>query len=319
MKLFQFSPAETTEPFAAVLSSLNFVFYSFVTIISGYFFFKFRAVVYSANPQPSSSAFGRFDGSKLIFFLVLFVSSILDIPLSLSCIILGSPRKCEWNGLSYPFLWSLHLLSLNGYAYTVITPFIMWSDIINSKDGKLFFSSFPVDNTKRFFQFLLLLYFLSTLLIFVQLIIYYDVNNEGGFGESDLTSITDCVEPFIIVLIAAGCLWCGLRLQLHVINVGFHVTVQKAVLMKLNLTMAVIVICYLARALSVLKLFTAMPWAYKLAFRQSYFEWLICTRWLPYILCSLLLVNSMHQSGAQLAETMAGKQQRSVGWLLGFC
>ena len=293
-----------------MISALNFVFYFFVTIISGYFFFKFRGEVFSTNPFPYSNIFGRFDGSKMIFFLVVFLSSILDIPLNLSCIILGSPRDCEWNGLSYPFVWSFHLLSLNGYAYTVIIPLIMWSDIINGKDGKLFFSRFPVDTTKRFFQCLLLLYFFSTILIFVQLIIYYDSENESAFGGSDVTSSTDCVEPLLIVLIAAGCLWCGVRLQMHVINVGFHVTVQKAVFIKLNLTMSVIVICYLARALSVLKLFTAMPWAYKQAFSQSYFEWLICTRWLPYIFCSLLLMNSMHQSGAQLAETMAGKQQR---------
>ena len=315
-----YSLPETSEPFATAITIVNFFLYLSVTVVSGYFFFKFRAEVEKKKSLPYTDMFGRFDRPKMVFFLVLCISSIMDTPLNLSCIILGSPRDCEWNGLSYPFLWSLHLMSLNGYAYTVMTPLILWSDIINNKDGKLFFSTYPVDCTKRFFQCLMLLYFISTALILIWLIIFFDINNESNFGLSIFAAFNDCFESFIICLITSGCLWCGLRLQLYIIDVQFGSTVQVEILTKLNITMSIIVICYLARALLVLRLFTLMPWDYKVALRTSYFLWLIGTRWMPYIACSFFLMTSMSQSGAELAQrTMATSDrysQESVDALL---
>jgi len=229
--------------------------------------------------------------------------------MNIACIALNSPRDCEWDGVSYPVVWCLHLLSLNGYAYTIITPSILWSDVVNQKDGKLFFSDFPADLTKRFFQFLSLLYFLISSLEFFQIIIYFDVSNHGTYGSSGwFTALPRCVEPALIFLIAIGCLWCGVRLQLYVMDVKFTGEVQVSALLKLNITMSVIVVSYLSRAVLVLGLFGPMPSQYRQALAVSYCEWLLGTRWLPFILCSFFLMSSMSQSGAHLARQAAEQE-----------
>ena len=194
--------------------------------MSAYYYWLFWKATSNVS-LTSGRNFGLFDRPKQSFFLIMLISSILDMPMNVACIALNSPRSCEWNGVSYPIVWCLHLLSLNGYAYTIITPSILWSDVVNQKDGKLFFSVFPVDITKRFFQFLLMLYFLVTSLEFFQIIIYFDIKNHGNYGSSGwFTALPHCLEPALIFLIAIGCLWCGIRLQLYVMDVKFTGDVQ---------------------------------------------------------------------------------------------
>jgi predicted membrane channel-forming protein YqfA (hemolysin III family) len=44
---------------------------------------------------------GRFGATKLVFFIVLGTSAILDTPLFIWCAALGGPASCEWNAPSY--------------------------------------------------------------------------------------------------------------------------------------------------------------------------------------------------------------------------
>jgi hypothetical protein len=79
-------------------------------------------------------------------------------------------------------------------------------------------------------------------------------------------------------------------------------------MLKLNITMSVIVVSYLTRAVLVLALFGPMPLQYRSVLTVNYFEWLIGTRWLPYILCSFFLISSMSQSGVQLSRHAAERE-----------
>lgn len=279
-------------------------FYSFLSLVSAFYYWKFRNIQRASptNDTYYMSKFGRYDTCKVSFFLILTISAALDVPLYIGCVSMGGPHDCEWDTLSYPIAWFLHLIAVCGYAYTIMVPCILWSDIINNKDGKLFQSQFPVDTTKRFFQVSLILYLLNTAIDLVAGAVSYRVHDHNHYTEHNLVdSILTFTEPILIFSITVGCFWCGLKLQSYVMRAKLGFKTEMRFLLHLNIPMLVIMCTYLARALLVLKLVDFLPDSYRNGLRTSYLVWMIGTRWLPYIFCSLVLVMMMRFSGQEVA------------------
>lgn len=142
----------------AVVSTL---LYASLAGVSTYYYFKFKFKRSNESGGDGllwgglslrSANMARFDEQKILFFLVLAVSASLDIPLFVACAAEGGPSQCEWDGVVYSLCWCLHLAATCGYMLSIILPAVLWHDIINRKDGKVWRSKYPVDCTKRFFQ-----------------------------------------------------------------------------------------------------------------------------------------------------------------------
>jgi hypothetical protein len=279
------------------LACVSIMLYASLAIVAGYYFFKFRSI-----KQKSSYLGSSYDEPKIFFFFVLSVSALLDIPTFLGCLAKGGPEDCEWDDASYPVVWFCHLIAVCGYAFAITIPCVMWLDMVNRKDGKLFFSSFPYDKTKRFFQFLIILYYLITLVDMTAAIVDFRVSDHSRFQSRNvIDAICTTLEPVVIFCISLGCLWCGMRLQKHVVDAKFAFKTVIRVLCVQTIIMLIIALSYLARALLILRLVYFMPGNYFTTFACSYAVWLLCTRWLPYIFCSFCLIASMRSSGAEVA------------------
>ncbi|RYY84605.1 hypothetical protein EON63_08920 [archaeon] len=179
----------------------------------------------------------------------------------------------------------------------------MWSDMIDRKDGKLFFSKFPYDYTKRFFQILVSVYFVNTVIDIIAACFSFRVSDPSYFQDNSMIdAVCTVIEPVTIFFISVGCVWCGYRLQNHIVQakLGFHSLVK--VIFTLNITMIIIAATYLARAILILRLVYFMPKGYRDAMDTEYYVWVICTRWLPYNFCSFCLIYSMKSSGADVAN-----------------
>ena len=287
-----------------IIALCSVCFYSLLSLVSAYYFWKFRNIQL-ASPSHDSyymSKFGRYDTCKVSFFFVLMLASAMDVPLYIGCVAMGGPHDCEWDTLSYAIAWFLHLIAVCGYAYTIMVPCILWSDIINNKDGKLFQSQFPVDPTKRFFQVSLILYLLNTTVDLIAGAVSYRVHDHNHYTEHDIIdTIVTVTEPLIIFSITVGCFWCGLKLQKYVMRAKLGFQTEMKFLLHLNIPMLVIMCTYLARALLVLRLVDFFPKSYREGMSTSYLVWIISTRWLPYIFCSLVLVMMMRFSGQEVA------------------
>lgn len=293
------------------LAALTVVFYSLLALTAAWYYRKFSKICEkNKNGQTNRSNLGKFDEAKSWFFLWLMISAIADIPLYVGCIAEGGPKDCEWNGMSYPIFWFLHLCAVCGYAYTIIIPCLLWSDMLNKKDGILFLTKYPPDCTKRFFQISLLSYIALTLTNLIFGIIYYKVSDHGKYTSNIFYMICTLLEPIVIFAIAAGCFWCGTRLQLHVRRAKLGIITEIRFLLHMNITMAIIAFTYLGRAILILRLVTFLPHDYHEGLGTSYFVWLVCTRWLPYIFCSFCLVVMMRASGEEVSARRGAMQTK---------
>lgn len=282
------------------LACISIILYGALSGVSAYYYFKFRAIMQD-GAQYSRTA-GRYDEPKVLFFLVLMISGFFELPAYVGCLVHDGPRDCEWDSYTYPIFWVFHLLAVIGYAFSITIPCVMWSDMMNRKDGKLFFSAFPYDSTKRFFQICIVTYVLNTAVDLVAIGISFRSDDHNHFTDnSDIDGVCTLIEPFIIFFIACGCLWCGIRLQNHVVKAKLNFGAVVRVLFYLNMTMIIICVSYLARAILVMKLVNFLPNAYAEAFKMSYFVWLLCTRWIPHVVCSFSLVYLMRSSGSESA------------------
>ncbi len=274
--------------------------YAALAVTSAFYFIKFRQIKINKLSQKTTDNNGRYDEPKILFFLVLCISAVLDIPAFIGCLSIGSPRDCEWDGVSYRVFWCFHLIALCGYAFAIVTPPVLWSDIINQKDGKLWFSSFPMDYTKRFFHVMLLLYFAMECMNIISVILFF--KSGSSFRETNLYyTLSMYIEACIILSICLGCLVCGMRLQYYVKTVKLHSAMELKFLFRLNVTLLIVLGCYLTRSLFIVSLASTAPQPYVDAFAASYFAFMLCTRWLPYILCSFCLIHEMRYSGAEIA------------------
>ncbi len=284
------------------IASVSVLLYAALAITSAYYYLKFRHIIKMKNSNPHCD-YGRYDEPKIIFFLVLLICATLDLPMYIGCLAEGGPTDCEWDSVTYPIFWSMHLLALCGYAFSIVTPPVLWSDIINQKDGKLWFSAYPMDGTKWFFQIALFCFWSVMSITVLLVILFYHVSDHKKFTQSSvLNAVSSIMEPALTFLISAGCLYCGVRLQQYVMRVKLEGAKEIRFLFHLNVTLLIILATYLSRSLMVLRLFSWMSPAYTRAFSCSYFVWMLVTRWLPYIFCSFCLINEMRFTGAQIAD-----------------
>jgi hypothetical protein len=298
-----------------VIAALSVVFYGSLSFVSAFYFRKFRRIQLESPSKDTyyHSKFGRYDSPKVYFFLVLAISALLDVPLYIGCLTQGGPEDCEWHNLAYAIGWFLHLFAVCGYAYTIMIPCILWNDIIQNRDGKLFRSQFQVDSTKRFFQVSLILYILNTTIDTLYGMSIYRIHDPEHFTTSKLDSVLTFTEPMIIFGITVGCFWCGLRLQAYVMKAKLGFRTELRFLLHLNVPMLVIMCTYLARALYVLRFVHFVPVQYGKAMSASYLGWMAVTRWLPYIFCSFVLVLMMRFSGEEIAARHTKNNSQIAG------
>lgn len=306
--------------FIALLSIIFYLSLSLVSIIYHLKFEYLNNITTTKSPPLNSSEFennsnstintsmGKFDKIKSKFFLVLFLSSLLELPFYIGCIAYGGPDFCYyesiWNGIG----WFLHLIAICGFAFTIIVPSVIWLDLLNKKDGKLFFSHFPVDNTKRYFQILLISYLLISLIDIIGGIFYFRVSDPSYYASNVLIdSICTFLEPFLIFFISFGCLFTGIRLQRYVLKSGLNFQILIKFIFSLNLTMLLITSSYFARAIMIYQLVIFIPSEAQITIKYTYFVWIFMTRWLPNIFCSFCLVNMMRFSGAEIGFKMNDK------------
>lgn len=257
---------------------------------------------------------GRYAMPKFVFFVVLGLSTLFDLPSFIGCVAHGGPPSCVWNDASYAFCWSCHLIASCGYSFAIITPSILWSDIIQQKDGNFFNSSSPLDSIKIFFRVSYGLYCAVIAMTIMGVILYSKSSNEAQFSNSNAVgAISNCLCPILLFVITVGCVFCGRQLQEYVRNVQLGTVTQMKIIRRLNITMMLIATTYGVRAILVLTLYGKMPSDYIHAFKptQYYPLWVILTQWLPYILCSYSLVNSMRFKGE--GKTSSKKAAKLAG------
>lgn len=237
------------------------------------------------------SSIGRFDDSKRIFFLVMTISAFLDMPLYAGCGLNHGPEDCEWDSLSYTFLFILHLFALCGYFVCLGIPLFLWTSLISRREN----SPFLHFDTKLFLYISIVCYFLIQMVRVVTL--FFDSRLSTTFQNNVILAVTSCLEPAFIVIISAIWLWCGLKLQMYVVRVCFRPDAERRILFAVNSVMFTVLICFLVRAILVLSLFLDFIGLDATDFMlSSYTAWIIGTRWMPYVFCSYLLIFIMKRS-----------------------
>lgn len=243
---------------------------------------------------------GLYGTPKFVFFVVLGCAAVLDLPTFLTCAGKGGPNECIWDHSTYAFVWCCHLIATCGYLYCVITPSILWSDIIQLKDGHFWNSASPLDATKIFFRVSYVLYCCVIFTDVLGVILYSKSSNEAQYSNSNAVgAINNCLMPIMLVVITFACFWSGLRLREYVMNVQLGNEIQIRILMKLNFTMFMICASYTARAILVMSLYEDIPEAYEHAIKifWPYCIWVPLTQWIPFVVCSFCLVNEMRFHG----------------------
>lgn len=242
---------------------------------------------------------GHFNHCKLTFFAMLAISSAASLPLWVACVAYGGPDDCQWNGPGYAVCWSLHLIALTGFSCCVGIPTIMWSDIVNGYDHKSFLKSFwgkNIDSTRICFLIFAFCYIINELLTVVSMIVWMDPNDTEKYLEgNEVYGVGTFIEPIIICLFAGGCLIIGIRLQLYVRRVQLSANTQRRLLWQLNSVLTVVTLSYLTRAAFIFNLRSHYNDS---IFNCSYAVWIVCTHWLPHVLCSLCLLLIMSRAGA---------------------
>jgi hypothetical protein len=246
--------------------------------------------------ETSSLRGGRYALPKFIFFVVLGCSTLFDLPSFIGCVAHGGPSSCVWNDTSYAFCWCCHLVATCGYSFAIITPSILWSDIVQQKDGYFLNSASPLDSIKIFFRISYFLYCAVILMTIIGVAMYSRSSNEAQYSNSNAVgAVGNCLTPILLFVITLGCVYSGRVLADYIRNVQLGSATQIKIIRKLNFTMMLIATTYGVRAMLVLSLYGQMPTAYINAFKpaRDYPVWLFLTQWLPYVLCSFSLVNSM--------------------------
>lgn len=283
-----------------VLASISVFLYTFLFIVSFYYFWTLQSLKQAHSICPKHGIRGRYDDTKIIFFGTLAISSFLDIPLFVGCLLEGGPTDCEWEDPAYPVLWCLHLIALCGYAFSTSIPSVLWSDIIKQKDGKLFNSQSPPDFIKLFFKGAIFLYALLEVITCVVVAASFDAYNSDVFYSTVFYEVSTACEPLILLSVAGVCLFCGINLQIHLFRVQFYTQDLFKVLFKINFVMFILTTTQILRAFLVLTLVTRMYGDSVVP--VNYGTWLLGTRWFPHIFCSLFLANEMRQSTRNNAQ-----------------
>jgi hypothetical protein len=275
----------------SVMALLSAVLYGSLAITSGFYYRKLRCA-YLENGGISAMK-GPLNKSKLTFFMILCVSAMCDVPLFVGCLAEGGPLDCEWNTISYTLSWVLHLMALVGYAITMGIPLFLWSDIRHGRDGDLFSRKYP-DFSKLFLHVSIAAYFILLTMTAMTILIVAD--NPRKYHTTTLRKVGTLAEPIVIFIIASVWLWNGIRLQMYVVDVRFRRADERKILFTINVVLFAILCSYLLRAVMVISLYTDYHTRTLHFLNYSYIVWVVCTRWIPYVFCSYLLIFLMRRS-----------------------
>jgi hypothetical protein len=265
---------------------ISIVLFSLLSVTCFYYARKFW------NSRIRAVITAKYGVPKFVFFVVLGCSAIFELPLFIACLQKNSPNQCEWDDPSFAVVHCFHLVATVGYQFSIITPAILWSDIIQHKDGNFCNTTSSLDAIKIFFRISFFLYCCVVLGIVI---------GTATQGPPETIAIVSYgLMPAMLFVTAAGCLFCGLRLQYYVMKVRLNTAIQLKFLVQLNFVMLLITCSYFLRALLVMSLFDQMTHSYKVTFdgiSKAYYLWILLTQWLPYVLCSFCLVYTMRFKG----------------------
>lgn len=267
------------------VSFFSLIFYGFVASFSADHFITYYK-------------FGN--GSKIsncrrLFFGILSISAMLDIPVWLLCIGFEGPSTCVMETPFFKIFQCFHMLALCGYATCLGITTLLWSDILTDNEDKPIIDFKTPDNGRKFFYALFALYFFNELTVILSILLWMDTEDPNEFMESnDVYGVSAFTEPFLICLLAGSCLFTGVKLQQYVVSVRLGSHLQREFLIQLNVVLFSVTSCYLLRAVFV---FT-MAYDFNSAELRglSFAVWTLCTRWLPNVGASLCLFVFMSRS-----------------------
>jgi hypothetical protein len=245
---------------------------------------------------------GKLSKIKLLFFVTLSISAFLSLPFWIMCLIRNCPNECTWDGYDYELGWILHILVLAGYALCVGIPTIVWSDIVSNRFDEIYYSIKlrKLDATRIWFIFFFFSYLSLELGTIISALVYMDPNNNTDFFENNLYyKINVGLEPAIICMFTVGCLISGIRLQLYVIRTLLEENIQRKLLIQMNIILTIVTASYVARAFLIFDLFIEMFSISNINFAV----WILCTQWLPQIICSFCLLYIMSRASSRSKGT----------------
>jgi protein-S-isoprenylcysteine O-methyltransferase Ste14 len=288
-----------------IVSILSLILYSTVGILSAYFYYKFVKINRATQDVKTSSPLaagtvGRFDQAKQYFFLILCVSSFLELPAWVGCLATNGPPSCIWYSPSYLIFWFLHLIALAGFITCIVIPCVLWSDMINKKDGKIFFSNYPYDFIKHYFRLSLIIFYINVALNILVTACYYRLSNRTYYYTAPTYLFTSLVEAIFSLLISIGCAYCGLKLQSYVIQAKLRHAVELKFLFSLNVILIIIVLSLLGRAILIFGLSVVAPKSFEDGI--SYTVYVFVSRWLPDVFCQLSLIYIMRHSSDEILK-----------------
>jgi len=287
------------------LSIILFIALALTSFYNAYFFYDFEL------KQLKEGLYVR---AKFLFFIILGLSACLDLPQYFYCWYSDFPYFCRKNSISYEAGFCLHILASCGYLYCIITPAILWNDIVLLKDGNFWFTKSSLDYTKIFFR---VCYIIFCTLIFGLVIgdIIYTQTTESFnpyLSDNRPATIAFCVAPAILFIIVTCCLWSGLKLHFYVIKeqVGMKLVLsskQYRVLIYWNLINLLLTCSYFLFVLIILGQWNKMPSLYIDDFQGingHYDIWVPLTQWLPFIFCNFCQIKGMQYKRFEAIEMM---------------
>lgn len=292
-----------------IVSGISITLYSTVAIISFYYFLKFFRIVNNTakdttKPPNYLQSIGRFDEVKRNFFLILFISSCLEVPLYIGCLVVDGASECDWPSPSALVFWFFHLIALCGFIVCIIIPCVLWSDMINKKDGKLINSSFPYDPIKQFFRLSIVLYSLNIFINMLVCCIYYRLSDRNNYEDAPTYTICALIESILSVFIAIGCFYCAFKLQSYVIQAKLRINVELKFLFTLNILLFIILLALLGRGIVILGISAFDPATFNSGLSYTIFT--LISRWLPDVFCQLSLIYIMRYSGEEILRKNVG-------------
>lgn len=226
---------------------------------------------------------GKYIHMKLRFFFILTISSLFDMPTYAGCIIYNGPQECEWDSITMPIFWIMHLLALCGYCLALTIPPMLWDDIINHREGKFLFEEYPRNSSRLVFMICVVCYCITILYQIICIICFFKISDHSAYYNrhdkfSAISLLAALLEPIVLLILSTACLFYGIKLQLHVYRTAINTKIQRKLLIQLNFVLGLITLCYLARAALVLHLFGPFPKSYRDAMNLKFLYWMLGTR-----------------------------------------
>jgi len=289
------------------LSIILFIALALTSFYNAYFFYDF---------QLKQLKDGLYVRAKFLYFIILGISACLDLPQYFYCWYGNFPYFCRENTISYEAGICSHILASCGYLYCIITPAILWNDMILLKDGNFWFTNSSLCYTKIFFRTFFVIFCIITVGLIIGDIIYTQTTelNQSNYYLNDNRSaaIAFCVTPTIIFIIVICCLWSGVKLHFYVIKeqVGVKLDLsskQHRVLIYWNLINLIFALSYFLKVLILLGRWNKMPSSYKDDFQRingHYDIWVPLAQWLPSVFCSFCQIKGMQYKRFEAIELL---------------